>query len=76
MLLVSEGWWTNWQTQKNNLKLILKKQENAVLNASVVPMRKAAAVTAAAVAAAVDATNHNHRPCRWYALAPLGHALG
>ena len=20
--------------------------------------------------------NHNHRPCRWYALAPLGHALG
>jgi len=20
--------------------------------------------------------NHNHRPCRWYAPAPLGHALG
>ena len=24
----------------------------------------------------VRVLNHNHRPCRWFAQAPLGHALG
>lgn len=25
---------------------------------------------------AVESLNHNHRPCRWFAQAPLGHVLG